>query len=324
MYLDKKKVGNKTYWYLVEKYRTKEGTWKKRTIESLGHSDVALRKIKSRPRMYKYYNRIAEFAEQEARSVKLGFKSGDAFLELKQIPSGFFRSCITSPPYYGLRNYGSIDDQVGTIEETLDEYLDRLTAIFKEVKRTLVEDGTLFIIIGDSYVTPERKKQTGLPEKCLMGVPWRLALRLVDAGFILRSDIIWEKGNHGAPESVTDRVTRNHEYVFMFSKSPKYHFNPIKVEAITDAYKDKGRNLRSLWSFKTGYSKEHPAVCSQHLVQRCIELSSSPNVGDVILDPFAGSGTISIAEQMGRGFLGIDINPSYIKLAEKRRRNPKN
>ena len=252
---------------------------------------------------------------------------GDAETVLKWLPAGFFRCCVTSPPYWGLRDYGT-DEQIGAEENPLS-YIYRLVSVFEEVRRVLTENGTLWLNLGDSYTSgnrgyraPDKKNRiramtyrprtpAGLKPKDLIGIPWRLALALQEAGWYLRSDIIWEKPNC-MPESVKDRPTRAHEYIFLFSKSSKYLYN------YQNAREANGRNRRTVWSIPTEpFPDAHFATFPPGLVESCILLGSQP--GDWILDPFFGSGTVgAVCEQQRRHYVGIEINPAYIQIAANR------
>lgn len=252
---------------------------------------------------------------------------GDAETVLKSLPAGFFRCCVTSPPYWGLRDYGT-DEQIGAEENPLS-YIYRLVSVFEEVRRVLTENGTLWLNLGDSYTSgnrgyraPDKKNRiramtyrprtpAGLKPKDLIGIPWRLALALQEAGWYLRSDIIWEKPNC-MPESVKDRPTRAHEYIFLFSKSSKYLYN------YQNAREANGRNRRTVWSIPTEpFPDAHFATFPPGLVEPCILLGSQP--GDWILDPFFGSGTVgAVCEQQRRHYVGIEINPAYIQIAANR------
>lgn len=252
---------------------------------------------------------------------------GDALHVLRTLPSCSVQCVVTSPPYWGLRDY-NIPHQIG-LEETLPEFIARLRAVFAEVRRVLREDGVFWLNIGDGYTSgnrgwraPDRKNRAramnvrpdtpaGMKPKDLMGIPWRLALALQDDGWFLRADIIWNKPN-AMPESVKDRPTRAHEYLFMFSKNEKYHYDH---KAILDA---NGRNKRSVWNINTmAYVGAHFATFPPKLIEPCIEVSSRP--GDVVLDPFFGSGTAGlVAAQLGRRYIGIELHPEYIMLARER------
>jgi len=252
---------------------------------------------------------------------------GDAQILLKSFPANFFRCCVTSPPYWGLRDYGA-EGQIGAEEEPAS-YIQRLVAVFEEVRRILTEDGTLWLNIGDSYTSgnrayraPDRKNPVramtyraptpaGLKSKDLVGIPWRLAFALQEAGWYLRSDIIWEKPNC-MPESVRDRPTRAHEYVFLLTKSPKYYYNSKNIT------EPNGRNRRSVWSIPTEpFLGAHFATFPPKLVEPCILAGSQP--GDWVIDPFFGSGTVgAVCEQQRRRYVGIELNPDYVQLAVKR------
>lgn len=313
---------------------------------------------------------------------------GDALTVLRTLPDKCCRCCVTSPPYYGLRDYG-VAGQIG-LEPKLRDYMDRLIEVFAEVKRVLTDDGTLWINIADSYAGsgkgaaryPENAKKYkqgsnvgsvgcaaitkakfDLPAKNLIGIPWRLAFALQDDGWILRQDIIWDKSNC-MPESVRDRCTKSHEYIFLFAKRQRYYFNseaikePIANNTIDRLKQDiehqsvsarahggvktmkavggsKGafggkqsrhrgnqeltdyRNKRSVWNMPTtsGSGKNHYATFPDELAVNCILAGTAE--GDVVLDPFVGSGTTCrVANRYGRQYIGIDLNPAYCKAAE--------
>lgn len=365
---------------------------------------------------------------------------GDALTLLRSLPSDSIQCCITSPPYFGLRDYGTIPQvwggdwscqhkwgervraswttalpgpngrnknvaaprersktagnycvrcgawrgELGS-EAALDDYLAHLVAIFEEVRRVLRPDGTCWLNIGDSYAGSwgnyapggitrsqrpkteaghrwERKAyadatafpatarpQRGLKPKDLMLVPFRLALALQAAGWWVRSDIIWQKSNH-LPESVKDRPTRSHEYVFLLAKSKRYFYNADAIREphtslgrppgnTSRLYFDRdlhhqnahkrrpeaarsfhplGRNKRDVWTIPTqGFNGSHFATFPEKLVTPMILAGSRP--GDIVLDPFVGSGTTAaVAKALGRNYLGIELNPAYVKLAEAR------
>lgn len=353
---------------------------------------------------------------------------GDALGVLKTLPDASVQMCCTSPPYYALRDYG-VEGQIG-LEETPAEYIAKLVAVFSEVKRVLRPDGTLWINIGDSYANDQKsgghssgkhckalhevsrpRRYTGLPAKNLIGIPWRLAFALQDDGWILRCDMVWQKPNC-MPESVNDRVTRSHEYLFLFSRQPKYYYDADAIEEASVSNHSSGngfkrdsrlsyldadgaprgndqewqqtstRNCRSVWTIPTEpFPGAHFAVMPTELVRRCILAGSSPRVCEhcgsawqrvhiptghknlretahapfsastktdstgwkpshvatdtweptcqcpdatgtgkcVILDPFLGAGTVAlVALQQNREFVGVELNPAYVSLAEQR------
>jgi DNA modification methylase len=290
---------------------------------------------------------------------------GNSLDILKTLPEQSVDCCVTSPPYYLMRDYGGIDGQIG-LEDTPEEYIKKLVAVFKEVKRVLKDTGTLWVIIGDGYAgsrkgaqgkhlygyrNKEIPKKVYLNEdmitKTLIGIPWRFALAMQD-NWILRQDIIWAKPNP-MPEPYKDRFCRSHEYIFLFSKQQKYYFNhknaledsiiydrqkkllnrrgyAIKMdehglrpqnhgEAIETAEK---KTMRDVWFITTEVSKEkHYAMFPQRLIMPCL-LCGCPENG-IVLDPFMGGGTTAVvAVKHFRKYIGIEINPEYIKIAERR------
>lgn len=264
---------------------------------------------------------------------------GDCSKRLRELPSGSVRTCATSPPYWGQRNYENAKAQLG-LELTPKEYVDNLVRIFHEVRRVLTDDGTLWVNIGDSYVRDPRKgcsgngkesaylgscratRQTthpipsGLKPKDLVGIPWMLAFALRDDGWYLRNDGIWNKPN-AKPDGVKDRLTTSHEYVFLLAKSERYYYN-AKAIAEPTVCGTKRRNCRSVWNFNTTpYAGKHYASFPQGIPERCILAGSQ--IGDTVLDPFAGSGTtLSAAERLGRGYIGIELNEKYKSLMQER------
>jgi DNA modification methylase len=336
---------------------------------------------------------------------------GDCLTRLKDVPEGSVQTCVTSPPYYGLRDYGTRQwfdgdpacehdknvehgpfhpgqveqtkwktaeaagkggtattsscskcgawwGQLG-LEPTPEAYVKHLVEIFREVRRVLRDDGTLWLNLGDSYAN-DTKWGTGIGPKNLIGTPWMTAFSLRADGWTLRSDIIWDKPNC-MPESVEDRPTRSHEYVFLLTKKPDYYYNgeaiqeslkalgfgqdegvkttrvaipksyPISdmfefmngrgtlEEPVEDQIDVRGsRNKRSVWSINTEpYRGAHFAVMAPRLVTTCIKAGSKP--GDIVLDPFAGSGTtLAIAKDLDRDFIGIELNETYRLLIEGR------
>ena len=272
------------------------------------------------------------------------------------------QTCVTSPPYFGLRDYGH-DGQLG-LEETPEEYIKEMVEVFRCVWDVLEDDGTLWLNIGDSYngsggqgtkpniMSKEAAdgrggkaiKVDGIKQKDLIGIPWMLAFALRADGWYLRQDIIWHKPNP-MPESVQDRCTKAHEYIFLLSKSQKYYYDheAIKEAAIhegrivkasgTDAKNGaKGefgataagftthdtlvtdRNKRSVWTVTTKpYAGAHFAVFPSDLIEPCI-LAGAP-VGGIVLDPFMGSGTTAqVAQNLGRQYIGCELNPAYMEL----------
>jgi DNA modification methylase len=304
---------------------------------------------------------------------------GNAVDVLKTFPDNFVNCVVTSPPYYGLRDYKAGGEEIGN-EQSPDEYVQRLVEVFREVRRCLCNDGTFWLNIGDSYynyrpgkgqsqakqtiaktkqdnpdVCPKRgNKLVGLKEKDLIGIPWMLAFALRADGWFLRQDIIWNKGNP-MPESVKDRCTKSHEYVFLLTKSQKYYFdNEIIREPCSEANvkdftrrktmdnqdggegtysdvrpdlyrgreaympKDFKKNRRSVWNINTKpYKGAHFATFPEALVEPCIQ-AGCPLDG-VVLDPFSGAGTTAVvAKKLGMSWLGVELNAEYIKLSEKR------
>lgn len=253
---------------------------------------------------------------------------GDVHLALGRLPDESVQCVVTSPPYWGLRDYG-IAGQIG-LEPTLAGFIQSLTNVFAEVKRVLKKDGILWLNIGDGYTSgnrgwraPDKKNPNramnvrpdnppGLKDKDLMGIPWRLALALQDNGWFLRSDIVWHKPNV-MPESVKDRPTRAHEYLFMLTKSEHYRYNHEAVKEPADD--GKTRNRRTVWHINTSNSgSSHIAAFPQALVEPCILASTEPD--DFVLDPFFGSGTVGIvAQRLGRRYVGIELNPAYVSEA---------
>jgi site-specific DNA-methyltransferase (cytosine-N4-specific) len=257
---------------------------------------------------------------------------GDARTVLKNIEAERFRCCVTSPPYWSLRDY-QIKGQIGS-EMELGDYIKDLVHVFREVKRTLTDDGTLWLNLGDTYTSGDRtwraadKKNParamsyrpptpeGLKPKDLIGIPWRVAFALQEDGWFLRSDIIWNKPNC-QPESVKDRPTRSHEYIFLFSKTERYYYNHEKMQEPA-AQPGKFRNKRTVWSINTiPFPEAHFATFPTTLVEPCILASTRRD--DLVLDPFFGSGTVGLAA-LGcqRKFIGIEINGEFVEIAKKR------
>lgn len=302
--------------------------------------------------------------------------TGDCIAKIKTLEEKTVQTCVTSPPYFGLRDYGH-PGQIG-LETTPEDFVAAMVAVFREVRRVLRDDGTLWLNLGDTYAanrggtTPpaqtvaggiggkggqkERRGQAdgynptrdctryGLKHKDLIGIPWRVAFALQSDGWYLRQDIIWHKPNP-MPESVTDRCTKAHEYIFLLSKSPKYYFDneAIKEPAHTTDKSNRDRdasklintpgrtrmaglktnhyetkNKRSVWTVTTKpYKGAHFATFPSTLIEPCILAGSRP--GDIVLDPFGGSGTTgAVAIQHGRRSILIELNPEYIPLIQER------
>ena len=305
---------------------------------------------------------------------------GDARTVLQSLPAGSARCCVTSPPYFGLRDYG-VDGQIG-LEPTPDAYVSELVAVFREVRRVLSDDGTLWLNLGDSHAAMRDSKATpdtlrgdsdgtavagasnrnpanlraaGLKHKDLCGIPWRAAFALQADGWYLRSDIIWHKPNP-MPESVTDRPTKSHEYLFLLAKSERYYYDADAIAEpatcrdarMVDGFVPKSdngkwagdaqstdkrsprtksgneyvyngtRNRRTVWTVPTSsFRGAHFATFPTALIEPCI-LAGSAN-GDTVLDPFLGAGTTAlVADRLGRDCVGIELNPAYAKMAERR------
>lgn len=258
---------------------------------------------------------------------------GDARLLLKHMSDGYFDCIVTSPPYWGLRDYG-VEGQIGA-ETTVDEYIADLVLLFREARRTLSDDGTLWLNIGDSYTSGGRTWRDadsknkgramgyraptpeGLKPKDLIGVPWKLAFALQADGWYLRTDIIWNKPNC-QPESVKDRPTRSHEYVFLFSKSEKYYYNWQAVMEPASNLKQESKNRRTVWNITTEpYPGSHFAVYPRALVRLCV-IAGSREKGRV-LDPFFGTGTTGVVcNELNRDCVGIELNAEYAELARER------
>ena len=258
---------------------------------------------------------------------------GAALEGLDLLPDRCVRTVVTSPPYWSLRDYAA-DGQIGR-DDALGDYVKSLVVTFDKVRRVLADDGTVWLNVGDSYTSgnrryraPDRKNRAramrvrpptpeGLKPKDLIGVPWRLALALQDAGWWLRSEVIWHKPN-AHPESVRDRPTKAHETVFLLSKGQDYFYDVDAVRGPNE------RRLRSVWDINTEPRRpadsgvdDHPAVMPATLARRCVAITSEP--GDVVLDPYAGSGTTLLAAQeLGRRWVGIELNPAYVDLIEHR------
>lgn len=320
--------------------------------------------------------------------------TGDALTVLRTLPAESVQCCVTSPPYWGLRDYG-VSGQMG-LESTPAEYVAGMVAVFDEVRRVLKPDGVLWLNLGDSYANDTKwggssggkhaaglhgetgigrgKTTTGLKPKDLIGIPWRVAFALQEAGWYLRCDVIWSKPNP-MPESVQDRPTRAHEYVFLFSKNERYFYDSkaiaepasqVSIDRLDRARlegwappgstphrgsmgareakpdKQRGharrhegfnarwdampkaeqtsvmRNKRSVWNIATRpFGEAHFATFPEEIPTVCILAGSRP--GDVVLDPFNGAGTVGVVcEKLGRSYVGIELNPAYVAMSEKR------
>lgn len=271
---------------------------------------------------------------------------GDAREQLRRIADNSIHCCITSPPYFGLRDYG-VDGQMG-LEPTPDQFVAGMVEVFREVRRVLRDDGTMWLNVGDSYAgywgskyahkpfgadrtpdhsTPPNKRSPdwaawGVKNKDLIGIPWMIAFALRDDGWFLRQDIIWSKPNP-MPESVRDRCTKAHEYLFLFSKEPRYYFDAeaMKEDGVipagTKGYDGK-RNKRSVWTVNTRpFKGAHFATFPPALIEPCI-LAGCP-VGGTVLDPFGGAGTAGlVADKLNRNAVLIELNPEYARMAEQR------
>jgi site-specific DNA-methyltransferase (cytosine-N4-specific) len=256
---------------------------------------------------------------------------GDALEVLRTLPPGICRTSVTSPPYWGLRDYDT-EGQIGS-ENDVSEYIQKLTDVFHELRRVLTEDGTLWLNLGDTYTSggrtwraPDKKNPAramsyraptpdGLKPKDLVGVPWRVAMSLQADGWYLRSEIIWYKPNVH-PESVKDRPTRAHETIFLLSKNEDYCYD---FEAVREQGSNgQKRNKRSVWSVPTeAFNDAHFATFPPKLIEPCVLAGSKE--GDYIIDPFFGSGTTGLVANLHkRNFIGIELKAEYIKIARKR------
>ncbi|WP_276853555.1 DNA-methyltransferase [Enterobacter oligotrophicus] len=258
---------------------------------------------------------------------------GDSREVITKLDDNLFDCIVTSPPYWGLRDYG-VGGQIGA-ELDVEEYISDLVSLFREAKRTLKNDGTLWINIGDSYTSGGRTWRDkddknkgramsyrpptpeGLKPKDLIGLPWKLAFALQSDGWYLRSDIIWNKPNC-QPESVRDRPTRSHEYIFLFSKSKKYYYDWESIKEPSVDKKQGTKNRRTVWNINTEpYPGSHFAVYPKEMARLCILAGSRP--GGQVLDPFFGSGTTGVVcSSLGRKCIGIELNNEYATLARSR------
>ncbi len=257
---------------------------------------------------------------------------GDCRKVIAKLPEQTFQCAITSPPYWGLRDYG-IEGQIGA-EMEMEDYISDLVAVFREVRRVLRDDGALWLNIGDSYTSGNRgwrqadsknpargmsyrpPNPKGLKDKELIGIPWRLAIALQADGWYLRSDIIWYKPNC-QPESVKDRPTRSHEHVFLLTKNETYYYDHEAVKEPTTV-PGQLRSRRDVWAINTeGSNEAHFAMFPPALVKVCMEAGSP--VGSSVLDPFFGAGTVGVvALKNDRRCVGIELKPDYAEIARKR------
>jgi len=295
---------------------------------------------------------------------------GNCLETLQKMDDQSVNTCITSPPYWGLRDYNGEEEQLG-LEDNPELFVDNLVRVFKEVKRVLKDDGTVWLNLGDTYSShkdckstaqslakgnqaevahvidkgrsvsrnTKKLKQAGLKNKDLIGIPWRVALALQADGWYLRQDIIWHKPNP-MPESVRDRCTKAHEYIFLLSKNVKYYFDN---EAIKEDAKYAGdnrgargdsrrgtkmnsvsgitpskRNKRSVWTVTTKpFKGAHFATFPMDLIEPCV-LAGCPE-GGTVLDPFGGSGTTAIvANKHNRNAVLCELNEEYVGIAKER------
>ena len=258
---------------------------------------------------------------------------GSADEALARLPAGTVQTVVTSPPYWSLRDY-EVDSQIGR-DDSLPEYVATIVRTFERLREVLTDDGTVWLNVGDSYTSgnrkyraPDRKNRArampvrpptpkGLKSKDLIGVPWRLAFALQDAGWWVRSQVIWVKPN-AHPESVRDRPTVDHETVFLLSKNQDYFYDIDAVRGPNE------RRLRTTWSIPTDPQRQiyanginHPAVMPIELAHRCIKITSRP--GDLVLDPYAGSGTTLVAARdLNRMWIGVELRPEFVNMMERR------
>lgn len=256
---------------------------------------------------------------------------GNCLETLSSLKEKSVNTCVTSPPYWGLRDYGN-GDQLGQ-EETPEKFVENLVNVFREVRRVLRDDGTVWLNLGDSYcgtghkgdhTDPKHKdgrngqkvalnnKIQGFKSKDLIGIPWRVAFALQADGWYLRQDIIWHK-NNPMPEPVKDRCTKSHEYIFLLSKSSKYYYDNEAIK-----YGPENSNKRSVWTVPiASYSEAHFATYPPELIKPCI-LAGCPE-GGTVLDPFGGSGTTAqVASNLNRNAILCELNPEYVDIAKGR------
>ncbi len=309
------------------------------------HGDVMPRATKQNPKRSRRQRQGAAISREKELELNRVI-CGDARDVMQTLPDDCVDTIVTSPPYFNQRDYDH-EHQLG-LDATVDEYVDRLCGILDEAKRLVRPTGSLWLVLGDKY-------QDGR----LLGVPWRVALKLGEAGWILRSDVIWHKPN-AMPSSTKNRPTTDHEYVFFFAKSTDYYYDAdaIREPHVTfteksrmkggrrhffkrggtpesgknggdnnlhdgrwdQAFHPKGRNKRTVWSVPLSKFREaHFAVFPEALVETCIQAGCPPQ--GRVLDPFLGSGTTAVvANRLGREYLGIDCNADYCEIAKKRLR----
>jgi len=271
----------------------------------------------------------------------------DCLVTMSRMPDNFIDCCVTSPPYYGLRDYGH-PDQIG-LEETSGKYVEKLVKVFAEVKRVLKLEGTLWLNLGDTYSSwkdcksvpdtlrvggksepaniiekgkshsrnTKMLKSQGLKNKDLIGIPWMVAFALRVNGWYLRQDIIWHKPNP-MPESVKDRCTKSHEYIFLMSKSANYYYDQESIYEKAIGNDPYIRNKHSVWAVTTKpFSKAHFATFPEDLIIPCIK-AGCPE-GGIVYDPFMGAGTTAlVSHKLNCNWIGSEISPEYCKIAEKR------
>ena len=263
---------------------------------------------------------------------------GDCFQKILEIKEQSVQTIVTSPPYWGLRDYEENSDQIGQ-EPSPEMFVSKLVKLFGLCKRILKDDGTLWLNLGDTYfgakgghweggnsITNDAtghayrlkkkapEKHSYLKTKDLVGIPWQVAIALQKDGWYLRQDIIWHKPNP-MPEAVKDRCVKSHEYIFLLSKSKKYFFD---YKAVQEKGQEEARNKRSVWAINTAsFSGAHFAVFPEKIPELCIKAGSRE--GDTVFDPFMGSGTTAfVSQRLGRKWVGIELNESYAEIINQR------
>ena len=257
---------------------------------------------------------------------------GNSYEKIDEVFPNSIQTVVTSPPYWGLRNYDN-DEQLGQ-ESSPEIFVSNLIKLFNKIKTVLRDDGTVWVNIGDTFFGPKgghydknsitqadtgseyRQKRAAPPKHAylkigdLAGVPWMFAMEMQKQGWYLKQDIIWHKPNP-MPEAVNNRCSKAHEYIFLFSKNKQYYFN-------ADAIRVKDVRRTSVWSMNTASCKEaHFAVFPEELPALCIKAGSKE--GDTVLDPFMGSGTTAyVAQELGREWIGIELNPKYVEIIKRR------